>query len=450
MTLASAAPSDGSMAAVLLSLAVIVVAARGLGWVFGRFQQPVVLGEILAGIVLGPSVIGALPGNPTEFLIPGDTRPFLNVLANLGLVVFMFLVGLELDLQSLRRRSRMAMTISVSSVAFPFALGVPLALVLYAQHHGAPGAEVHLLPFVLFIGTAVSVTAFPVLARILADRGLGRTELGSLVLTCAALEDLGAWALLTGALAVAASQSLWQLPRILASAVLFAGLLVVLGRPLLGRLLIRRAPTVIDQRALLSVAICGAGLSACVTAAIGIHLVLGAFLFGLSFPRHPGVRARLQRALEPLAGSVLLPVFFILPGLRIDLHSIGLAGARDLLLILVVATVGKLAGATGAARALGIRWRDSLAIGALINTRGLMELIVLNVGLSAGVIDPELYGLFVVMAIATTLMSGPMLRLLYPDGRAPRTLVTRTPTSSLRFDPVGRAGVPRKGYVGEG
>jgi Kef-type K+ transport system membrane component KefB len=413
VTLATASSAGGTVPRVLLAIAVIVAVARVLAWAFGRLRQPPVVGELLAGLLLGPTVLGALPGDLTGALFPEEIRRLLDVVGNLGLVLFMFLIGLELDLDMLRRRSRSALTISLASVGVPFILGLLLAFVLYPAHRRVGGHDVAFAGFALFIGTALSVTAFPVLARILADAGLRGTGLGTLVLACAAIEDVIAWALLTLALAVATAQGLWEVPRIVGGSVVFAATAIVLGRPLLAHVLARGGSREIGDHVLIGLAVCGTACSAWITGAIGVHVVLGAVIFGIAFPRQAVLRARLHSAVEPLTVSVLLPVFFALPGLGLDLGHSMPAHASELVLILAVACAGKLAGAAGAARAVGIPWREATAIGVLINTRGLMELVVLNVGHAAGIIDDQLYGLFVVMAVTTTLAAGPVLRTLY-------------------------------------
>lgn len=409
--------------AVLLALVVIVTCARLVGWLFVRIRQPPVIGELLTGILLGPTFLGLIANDATSTLFPADTRPFLALIGSLGLIIFMFLVGLEIDLRVLKARGGTAIRISLASVGLPFVLGIGLALWLY------DGSDsVALLPFALFIATAVSITAFPVLARIVADSGLWRTELGMLVLACAAFEDVIAWTLLACALAAAAADGFWDLPGTFAGTLAFATASIAIGRPLLRGVVGR-----VHGHGLLALAVCGASASACVTSVLGTHLVFGAFIFGVAFPRDAAVRSALTSGLAPLTTAVLLPVFFVLPGLQLDLWQSGVAGIWQFAAILVVACVGKLVGAGAAALRNGLGWRDATAIGVLINTRGLMEIVVLNVGLSAGVIGLELYGLFVVMAIVTTLMAGPVLRALYHDREVPARLGRRV---------RGRAPVP--------
>ncbi|MEA2194572.1 MAG: hypothetical protein QOG42_1006 [Solirubrobacteraceae bacterium] len=424
---ATVVSSDAVAAQVLLAVVVIVLAARVAGALLERLGQPAVIGELIAGIALGPTLLGALPGHLPELLFPHDVRPLLSAIGNLGLVLFMFLLGLELDASRLRRRPRAAATIALSSVAVPFGLGILLALALHpatastGHHAGA------FLPLALFVGTAVSVTAFPVLARILVDTGLQRTELGGLALTCAAMQDALAWVLLGIALAVAGATGLGDLARIPLEMLAFLAVVWLVVRPLLGRFAAQRARPAGASPALLTIAIAGAALSAYVTGAIGLHFVLGAFVFGAAFPRGHGLRADLDAKLTPLTTAALLPIFFAVPGLGVNLRAIEPDGLLALSLIFAVACAGKLVGATAAARAVGIRWREAVALGTLMNTRGLMELIVLNIGLAAGILDTRLYGLFVVMAVATTLMTAPLLRALYRDRSVPEHLAVAAP-----------------------
>lgn len=412
-------------AIVLVDIAVIVLAARVAGSAFRRIGQPVVIGEIVAGILLGPTLLGALPGDLSSELFPSDVRPFLKVIGDLGLVLFMFMVGLQLDLR-LVRRLRRAGAISASSVAVPFALGLVLAVWLHPSHDSVGGETVDFVPFALFIGAAMSITAFPVLARILLERGMHQTHLGALVLACAAVDDVLGWSVLALALASLGSQGqLTDVPLILLATVAFALFMAFVARPLV----LDRMVALYHRGAALTpgllAAILGAiGICAWATQEIGVHFVFGAFVLGLVFPRDHSaeLRARLNDQLEPLVTLLLLPVFFVLPGLGINLRDLGWEQFGELALILVVACGGKFLGATGMAKLQGFDWRRAAAIGTLMNTRGVMELVVLNVGLAAGVIDLELYTVLVLMAIVTTLMTGPLLRRIYPSDYVTRDL----------------------------
>lgn len=384
----------------LLAVALIVVVARGAGILAGRLGQPPVIGEIVAGLGLGPSLLGGWSAH----LFPADTRPLLRLLATLGLVLFMFLVGLEMNLGHLTdRRQRVSAAVAVAGTAVPFALGALLGLALHPTHRGTD-----LLPFVLFLGASMSITAFPVLARILQERGLYGTPLGTLAMASAAGDDVLTWATLAVVVAVATSGTGWELPWIGALSVAFGALLLLVVRPALARYADREAAP--GDLALVVAAILACGWA---TSAIGVHEIFGAFLLGAVFPRGTwadDLRPRLQAM-----AAVLLPVFFVTTGLNVDLGRVGLQGLWQLGLILVVACAGKLLGAVGGARSLGLAGREALALGVLMNTRGLTELVVLNVGLALGVLDGPLFSLLVVMAVVTTVATAPLLAIVRPD-----------------------------------
>ncbi len=408
-----------------LAIAVIIVVARLMGMLARRLRQPTVIGEIVGGILLGPTLLGALPGSLDEKLFPLATQPFLKVIANLGLVIFMFIVGMELDLKLIRGKERVAGAISVCSVILPFSLGILLAAILYGDHDMIPGvgeaggaSAVEFIPFALFIGASMSITAFPVLARILADRGMYRTQIGALTLASAAVDDVIAWSLLAIVVAVIDSSGLLDFPLIVGESVIFVILMFVVVKPLLARLgpayqrIGRLTP---DMMAILIV---GFLLSAFVTSEIGIHLIFGAFVFGAIMPRkntHAMLNEVLER-FETVSVVLLLPVFFVLTGLNVDVGGLGLGLLASLLLILAVAIGGKVIGASFAARFAGrLSLRKSLAIGTLMNTRGLTELVILTIGREKGVLDDQLFTMLVVMAVVTTIMTEPILRLVYPD-----------------------------------
>ncbi|HVQ91174.1 MAG TPA: cation:proton antiporter [Mycobacteriales bacterium] len=393
----------------LLDLALIVMLARLLGAVAKRVGQPPVIGEILAGILLGPTLFGDAF---SAALFPTDIRPFLTALANVGIAVFMFVVGLELNGRLLRGRGPIAVTVSVSSILLPFSLGIGLAFYLLRTHP----AE-NRLGFLLFIGAAMSVTAFPVLARILTDRGITHTVLGGLALTCAAVDDVLAWSLLAVVVLMSGNGGSEQWAIMLTPfylIVMFWGV-----RPLL-----RRALTADVQLGSghLTTVLAGALISAAVTEWLGLHFIFGAFLFGVVMPR-AGAEALRKAILERVAefnSEVLLPVFFVVAGLKVQLSGIGLSGLGELGLILLVAIGGKFGGAYAGARLHHLPVRNSAALAMLMNARGLTELIILSVGLQLGVLDQSLYSIMVAMAVITTAMAGPLLRLIYPPSLADR------------------------------
>lgn len=402
---------------VFLAIAVVVVVARLIGALFTKIRQPPVVGEILAGILLGPSLLGAFPGNPTDALFPLEIRPTLSVIAQLGLVFFMFIVGLELDTGLIRGKERIAAVVSVSSVLLPFAMGIGLAVYLHSDHSVIGGEEVDVLPFALFIGASMSVTAFPVLARILTDRGMYRTAVGALALACAAVDDILAWSLLAVVLAVVSSGSALDLPLILVESLAFVAVMFLVVRPLLARLAARYREVGRLTPILLSTIVVGILVSSYITAEIGIHEIFGAFVFGVVMPRED-TRAlfhEILEKLEPISALILLPVFFIITGLNVDVRGLGAGSLGPLLLILAVACLGKFLGASLAARAQGVPGPQARAIGVLMNTRGLTELVILNIGLEFGVLDDELFTMLVIMAVLTTIITEPALRLFYPD-----------------------------------
>ncbi|MFI0421345.1 cation:proton antiporter [Spongiactinospora sp. 9N601] len=389
----------------LLDLALIIGVARSLGAVAERLGQPPVIGEVLAGVLVGPSLFGA---GFSEAVFPGDIRPFLAALGNVGVAMFMFVVGLELDRTLLRGRGPVAVTVSLSSLLVPFTLGAALAALGLSRHQ--PGGNE--AGFVLFIGAAMAVTAFPVLARILTDRRMHRTELGGLALTCAAIGDVLAWSLLVVVVVLSGGGGgeLWLITLLpVYAALMFWGV-----RPLLRRFL---AATSSRGPVPLTVTLAGVLVSGAVTEWIGLHFLFGAFLFGAVVPRDGTERLREEifARVGEFNATLLLPVFFVVAGLNVDLSGIGTAGLVELLLVLLVAIAGKFGGAFAGARLHRLPVRQSAALATLMNTRGLTELIILSVGLRLGVLDRQLYSIMVVMAVVTTAMAGPLLRVIYPQ-----------------------------------
>jgi Kef-type K+ transport system membrane component KefB len=396
---------------VLLALAAVIALGRVLGKAFTYIGQPPVIGEVVAGILLGPSLLGRLSPEAMNFLLPKDAAPHLGVVAQLGAILYMFIVGLELNTGQLRTIAGSVLAVSHVSIILPFVLGAALALWLYPA---LSNDSIPFTSFALFVGVAMAITAFPVLARILTDRGLARTSLGVTALGAAAVGDVTAWCLLALVVGVAQAQVGDALLVLLWSALFVAGMLLVV-RPLVAAY-VRRHGDVPPARGTIAVVIIGVLLAALTTEAIGIHAVFGAFLFGVLIPHDSRLARDIGRKLYDVVTVLLLPAFFAFTGLRtqIGLVSTPIEWAMCAAIV-VVATAGKFGGAFIAARATGHGWRDAAAVGSLMNTRGLMELIVLNIGLDLGVISPTLFAMMVIMALVTTMVTAPALHYLMPS-----------------------------------
>jgi len=397
----------------LLAALIVIVVSRAMGSLFRHINQPQVVGEIAAGVLLGPSVLGALWPQATSYLFSPKVMPFLEVLANVGLIFFMFLIGLELDMRLIRGRGHAAALVSHVSIVFPFLLGVGTALVLFSQLGSASGK---FTPFALFLGASMSVTAFPVLARILTERGLYKTRLGAVTLTCAAVDDVTAWCILAVVVTIARASGLSSALLTIGLSIIFIAFMIVVVRPLMARLATHHEEHGQLSGWALAIVFGGVLLSAIATDRIGIHAIFGAFLFGAVMPQRSEFIRELVGKLEDFVAVFLLPLFFAYTGLR---TQIGLIGGDPTLwlfcgLIVLVAVAGKWGGSTAAAKAVGLHWRESLAVGILMNTRGLTELIILNIGLDLGVIPPTLFAMLVIMALVTTFMTTPLLSLVYP------------------------------------
>ncbi|MEU1010668.1 cation:proton antiporter [Streptomyces sp. NPDC005890] len=401
--------------ALFSDLALILVLAQLLGAVARRFSQPAVIGEVLAGIMLGPTLLGH---KASDFLFPTDIRPMLTALADVGMAVFMFIVGLELDRKILRGTGRLAATVSLSSILLPFGLGALLALLLVEDN-----APHHRLGFVLFMGTAMSVTAFPVLARILTDRKMQHTPVGGLALACAAIGDVLAWCMLAAVVALAGGGGAHQWYLLLL--VPYTGVMLWVVRPLLRKLLATGDGTSRLSPAALTAVLAGLLVSGAVTEKIGLHFIFGAFFFGVVMPKESTerLRADITDRVGHVSTHLLLPVFFISVGLKVDLSDLGRSGWLDFALILLVAVSGKFLGAFLSARAHGVTARQSAVLATLMNTRGLTELIILTAGLQLGVLNERLHSLMVAMAVVTTAMAGPLLSVLQPRPLADHHLV---------------------------
>ncbi|WP_064744064.1 cation:proton antiporter [Actinomadura oligospora] len=406
--------TDTQILRFLLALAFVVVLARVAGRVARRLGQPDVIGEMAVGILVGPTLLN---GRVADLLFPVTVRPYLTAVANLGLVVFMFVVGLELDRRTVREVGRATVGAAVGSTLVPLGLGALLGLYLAPRH-----AAGHQTGFVLFMAVATSVTAFPVLARIIGDRGMGGTLLGTVALSTAAICDVVAWTLLAAVQAMVGDATAWQVAL---TVPYVAAMLLVVG-PLLRRSRLADALAARSPSAL-AVVLIGLLLSAAATQALGLHFIFGAFLFGLVMPRGEAGRARatLLDGVQ-LSTVLLLPAYFVLVGLKVNLAETSMADLLDFGLILVTAVVAKFGGAFLGARLQGLPTRTSALLAVLMNTRGLTELVALGVGLSMGVLDRDLYGLMVVMALVTTAMTGPALKLMGADRPDP-ALARRSP-----------------------
>lgn len=398
----------------LLQLALILAVSRVMGWLFGYFRQPHVMGEMVAGIMLGPSVFGALAPTLAKSIFPPESIVALNVLSQVGVIFFLFLVGLELDPKLLRNRGHTAVIVSHVSIIAPFLLGAALTLYLYPRlFNDAP--RMSFTSVSLFLGAAMSITAFPVLARILTERNIHKTEVGAIAITCAAVDDVTAWCILAFVVAIARATGL--VPGLVTAglSLAYVGLMFTVVRPFLGRLegIYNRRGMV--SQSLVAIVILLVLLSAATTEAIGIHALFGAFLMGTMMPKGTRFVRALSEKLEDYTVVFLLPIFFAYTGLR---TQIGLLDRGELwfdtLLIILVACLGKFGGSTLAGRLCGLNWSHAATVGILMNTRGLMELVILNIGLQEGVITPAVFAMMVIMALVTTAMTTPILSLVFP------------------------------------
>jgi Kef-type K+ transport system membrane component KefB len=402
-----------SLTLLLVQIAVILAASRLMGKLFRRIHQPQVIGEMVAGIMLGPSLLGWLAPNLSARLFPPASLEYLNILSQIGLILFMFLVGLELDPLLLRGRRRAAIVISNASIIAPFLLGAGLAIYLYPRLSGPP---VSLIGFTLFLGAAMSVTAFPVLARILSERNMLRSKVGVLAIACAAVNDVTAWCILAVVIAIVrAGQTSFPVWLTIAGSTLFVLIMVVAVRPALRYVETRhrrigRLTQSLTAKILLLVLV-----AAWTTEWLGIHALFGAFVAGAVMPKDHAFVRELTEKLEHLTVAFLLPLFFALAGLR---ASIGLLSGLQMwfycALILFVAVLGKFGGSTLAARWSGLSWREAGALGILMNTRGLVELVILNIGFDLGIISPAVYTMMLLMALISTFMASPLLEQIYP------------------------------------
>jgi Kef-type K+ transport system membrane component KefB len=402
---APAAPGVDPFARLLVALPVILGACYLAGLLFRRFGQPAVIGEIVAGVMLGPSLLGAAWPAAFRWLFPGTVVAAINTLAQLGLIFFMYLVGAEIDLATVRRRGLTAVTVSQLGIAIPMLAGIGLAFGLYPTF----GGQVGFLGFALFIAVAMSVTAFPVLARILTDRGIADTPLGALALTCAAIGDVVAWCLLTVVIAINRHGSPAAVGVTAVMSALFVAVLVFVVRPVLSRRI-----GAVSVPAVLPILLAGIMLSALATNQIGIHPIFGAFLFGVVTPRSAATVRQAADRMETITVTLLLPLFFVYTGLHTRFGLLGTDARRWAwcAVIIGVAVASKWGASTLAARLTGVGWRESLSLGALMNCRGLTELVVLNIGLQLKVISPTVFAMLVVMTLVSTVATAPGLSMI--------------------------------------
>lgn len=405
---------------ILIQLIVILAAARFVGWVFGKMGQPSVVGEMTAGLMLGPSFFGAWSPQLYELCFPPDSFVTLNTLSRLGVWLFVFLVGVELDLSALRKVGKLAFVVSQASIVTPLILGSLFALLLYPEFSSE---DVSAPAFALFIGAAMSITAFPVLARILKERGLTNSRLGVIAIASAAVNDVTAWCILAVTMILihpelSGALLWWNMGAL----VLYTAFMLLAVRPLLARW-VRSYGRLGDG--LFAVLIIFLFVSCFTTRMLGVHALFGAFLFGVALPKDDWVVQGLHKRLEPMVAYVLLPLFFAFSGLRTDIGLI--QGPRMWAIaagVIGVAVAGKFIGSTVPARLMGQPWRESMAIGALMNTRGLMELVILNIGLELDILSDSLFSMMVIMALVTTYMTVPVLNWVMPR---PRQQAVTTP-----------------------
>lgn len=398
----------------LTQIAVILLAARGVGWLLRRFHQPQVVGEMIAGILLGPSLLGFVAPGAASALFPEESLPYLAAVSQVGVVIFMFLMGLEVEPELLRGRGRAAIMTSQAGILVPFVSGAVLGLFLYEKLAPEGVDRTH---FVLFMGTAMSITAFPVLARILDERGLSRTGIGTMALASAAVDDVAGWSILTVVVLLTRAQEVgMSVATTLLGLVTFAAVLLLLVRPLLQRAadaFVRRGVLSNDLMALVLLLAFG---SAVASELVGVHALFGAFVLGVLVPRRSDFARALVAKMQDLVVVLLLPIFFALTGLK---TRIGLLAGFEMwgycALVLTIAIAGKFGGVSAAARFSGLPWREACALGALMNARGLVELVILNIGLEIGIISPSLFTMMVIMALVTTVITTPLLEWIHPS-----------------------------------
>ena len=396
------------MVQILVALVTIVSAAQLFGRLFVKLRQPAVIGEIVAGLVLGPSLLGTVSPEAMHWLLPASVAPVLSALSQVGVILYMFLVGLELDTGSLRQRSHASVAISHASIAVPFLLGSSLALLIFPMF---ATRGVSFTAFALFCGVAMSITAFPVLARILRDRGMVGSPIGAAAIACAVVDDVSAWCLLAfvvGCVKAEASSA----GVTLGLALVYVALMLGVVKPGLKRMMIGRLRDSVTPTSLAAVLVFVLA-SSLATEFIGLHAIFGSFLVGAILPKGSKLASSIRNRIEDLVVALLLPIFFAYTGTRVQVGLLRSPGEWLMCgLIVLIACAGKFGGTALTARFTGFAWRDAAMLGALMNTRGLVELIVLNIGQDLGILSPTLFTMFVIMAVTTTAMTSPLLSLI--------------------------------------
>ena len=394
----------------LIQILLIIVVSKAFGMLLTKLGQQTVVGEIIAGIVLGPSVMGLLFPHFFQLIFPADSLNTLQFLSQIGLAFFMFIIGMDLDLDIIKKKAQDAILVSNVSIAFPFILGIILAYYLYLPY--AP-AGVSFLPFALFIGISLSITAFPVLARILQERGMTRNPLGALAIACAATDDVTGWCLLAVIIAIAKAGAITTALFTIILSIIFVLIMLFVIKPLVLKLYKEKLKSESPDKLTVALAFVILLGSAYTAEVIGIHALFGSFIAGVIMPQNILFKKKITEKLEDVSVLILLPIFFAFTGLR---TQIGLINQSDGWVafgyIMVVAVLGKFGGSSFAAKIAGQSWSSSLTIGALMNTRGLMELIILNIGYDLGILSPQIFAMMVLMALVTTFMTGPLLNLI--------------------------------------
>ena len=427
---------------ILAQIITIIIVSRIFAFFFRKIHQPTVIGEIIAGIALGPSLLGALFPEFSLALFPENSLGNLNLLSQVGLILFMFMVGMELDVKVIQTKVKDAVVVSNAGIIIPFTLGIGLAYFIYENF--APN-DVAFLSFGLFLGLAMSITAFPVLARIVQERGIHKTRLGTLVLTCAAADDITAWCLLAAIIAIAKAGSFMSSLYIILLSISYVLIMLKVVRPFLKRIGDLHASRENLSKQVVAIFFLTLLISSYTTEVIGIHALFGAFLAGTIMPDNVKFRNVFIQKIEDVALVLLLPLFFVFTGLRTqigllnDIYLWKITG-----LIILVAITGKFVGSAIASRIMGQNWRDSLTIGALMNTRGLMELVVLNIGYDLGILSPEVFSMMVIMALLTTFMTGPALDLIERLFKEKREIIQKE-TGHSKFKIILSFGNPEMG-----